>query len=153
MKSIIIERHICFECGCDENIHDHHVVPKSKGGTKTIPLCSNCHSIVHGAPFLRNRTSKKKKPYYPPGSIEHKTLQMEGIKKAKENGKYTGRAFGTSDSIEHFMNKPKTKEIMSLLDKGLIYSDIQSKLKCSDNLIRKVKKYMDEHGKVLLPLC
>ena len=136
MKSIIIERNICFECGCDENIHDHHVVPKSKGGTKTIPLCGPCHGLVHGKNF----------------GLEWKRLQMEGIRKRKELGLYkiSGRQFGSFESIEHFMNKPKTKEIVSLLDKGLMYSDIQSKLKCSPNLIRKVKKYMDEQGKGLI---
>jgi hypothetical protein len=124
MKSIVIERHICFECGSDENIHEHHVVPKSKGGTKTIPLCGNCHGVVHGKNF----------------GLEWKRLQMEGINKAKKNGKYNGRGFGTSDSIQRFMSKPKSQEIMSLLDKGLIYSDIQSKLGCSPNLIRKLRK-------------
>ena len=40
----------CFECEktADEiEIHDHHVVPRSKGGTKTIPLCFECHALVH----------------------------------------------------------------------------------------------------------
>ena len=40
----------CFECEKTEDqieIHDHHVVPKSKGGTKTIPLCCECHGLVH----------------------------------------------------------------------------------------------------------
>lgn len=40
----------CFECEKTEGqieIHDHHVVPKSRGGTKTIPLCYVCHAIVH----------------------------------------------------------------------------------------------------------
>ncbi len=36
----------CFECGSEAE-HQHHVVPKSMGGTKTIPLCSSCHAKVH----------------------------------------------------------------------------------------------------------
>ena len=36
----------CFECG-NEATENHHVIPKSLGGTKTIPLCSRCHSKVH----------------------------------------------------------------------------------------------------------
>ena len=40
-------KHTCFECGSEEDIHHHHVVPKSLGGTKTLPLCSKCHSLVH----------------------------------------------------------------------------------------------------------
>jgi Recombinase len=36
----------CFEC---ENAasHEHHVVPQSLGGTKTVPLCSGCHPKAH----------------------------------------------------------------------------------------------------------
>lgn len=37
----------CFECDSTENIEHHHVVPRSLGGTRTIPLCSSCHSKVH----------------------------------------------------------------------------------------------------------
>ena len=44
----------CFECGSEEDIHHHHVVPKSLGGTKTIPLCSKCHSLVHSRDLTRS---------------------------------------------------------------------------------------------------
>jgi hypothetical protein len=37
----------CFECG-EPSTHDHHVVPQSLGGTKTVPLCLSCHGKVHG---------------------------------------------------------------------------------------------------------
>jgi hypothetical protein len=37
---------ICFECG-SEAVHQHHVVPKSMGGTKTVPLCAECHGKAH----------------------------------------------------------------------------------------------------------
>jgi len=43
-----MNEYTCFECGSKEDIHHHHVVPKSLGGTKTLPLCSKCHSLVHG---------------------------------------------------------------------------------------------------------
>ncbi len=36
----------CFECGNPAE-HDHHVVPHSLGGTKTVPLCATCHAKVH----------------------------------------------------------------------------------------------------------
>lgn len=36
----------CFECdGAAE--HQHHVVPRSRGGTQTVPLCHDCHDLVH----------------------------------------------------------------------------------------------------------
>ena len=38
----------CFECEAEGvTIHQHHVVPRSRGGTKTIPLCEPCHSKAH----------------------------------------------------------------------------------------------------------
>lgn len=27
--------------------HDHHVVPRSRGGTRTVPLCVDCHAKAH----------------------------------------------------------------------------------------------------------
>lgn len=37
----------CFECGGDAD-QRHHVVPRSLGGTKTVPLCHVCHGKAHG---------------------------------------------------------------------------------------------------------
>jgi hypothetical protein len=37
----------CFECGSPA-IHNHHVIPRSLGGAKTVPLCQLCHSKAHG---------------------------------------------------------------------------------------------------------
>ena len=42
----------CVNCGSDENIQLHHVVPLVLGGTNNIdnivPLCEDCHSKIHG---------------------------------------------------------------------------------------------------------
>lgn len=38
---------ICFECGSSDDVQDHHVVPRSLGGKKTLPLCGVCHGKVH----------------------------------------------------------------------------------------------------------
>lgn len=37
----------CWECGADGDIHNHHVVPRSRGGTRTVPLCESCHAKAH----------------------------------------------------------------------------------------------------------
>jgi len=37
----------CFECGATDGLQQHHVVPRSRGGTKTIPLCGECHGKAH----------------------------------------------------------------------------------------------------------
>ena len=39
---------ICWECDMEaEEIHHHHVVPRSRGGTKTVGLCLECHGKAH----------------------------------------------------------------------------------------------------------
>lgn len=48
----------CFDCGEPAN-HEHHVVPVSLGGTKTIPLCERCHGLVHGVNLLHTRRLTK----------------------------------------------------------------------------------------------
>lgn len=37
----------CWECSSTSETHDHHVVPRSRGGTKTVRLCVKCHSKAH----------------------------------------------------------------------------------------------------------
>lgn len=39
-------RRKCFECGQRADV-THHVVPKSRGGRRTIPLCAACHAKAH----------------------------------------------------------------------------------------------------------
>lgn len=62
---------LCFECGSHENIVYHHVVPKSKGGKKTLPLCQFHHDIVHGVK---------------PRNISLSNLIKEALKRAKDSG-------------------------------------------------------------------
>ena len=66
----------CYECGIEECIQHHHVVPRSLGGTKTIPLCSICHGKVHGI--------KRDK------QINVSELTKLGIARAKAAGKVMG---------------------------------------------------------------
>ena len=72
-KVMIIDLFKCFECA-EPMVDMHHVIPKSKGGKKTIPLCAKCHGLVHGKNFLRS-----------------KELQMLGIERAKKQNKFKGR--------------------------------------------------------------
>ena len=65
----------CFECGATKDIQEHHVVPRSRGGTKTVPLCHSCHMKAHG------RSSK---------GMNHKKLTKEGLRKAKLKGAKLG---------------------------------------------------------------
>jgi len=65
----------CFECGSTEGIHNHHVVPKSLGGTKTIPLCYKCHAKVHGMKSLN--TGELVKKSYKRGDKKKYTVGQE----------------------------------------------------------------------------
>ena len=38
----------CFECGYKgPELHNHHVVPRIREGTQTLPLCGACHAKAH----------------------------------------------------------------------------------------------------------
>lgn len=63
---------VCFECGSEKD-HDHHVVPRSLGGTRTVPLCWECHSKIHGR------------------KISSRSLTLQGLERAKKNGRIGGR--------------------------------------------------------------
>lgn len=45
----------CFECGAPAT-EEHHVVPRSRGGTRTVPLCDACHGKAHGDMGVMSRT-------------------------------------------------------------------------------------------------
>ncbi len=68
-KKKFLEKFVCFECGSDGEIHHHHIVPKTLGGTKTIPLCVDCHGKIHNVDF-RN----------------HGILTKKGLNEAKKRG-------------------------------------------------------------------
>ena len=61
----------CFECEKTQDLQEHHVIPKSKGGTKTVTLCYECHMKAHG------RSGK---------GLNHARLTKEGLAKAKARG-------------------------------------------------------------------
>ena len=65
----------CFECdqGAD---HEHHVVPRILGGTKTVPLCEKHHGLIHDLKM-----------------VNHSKLVSTGMAKKKASGKnYCRRA-------------------------------------------------------------
>ncbi len=61
------EKGVCFDCGRPA-VHNHHVVPKSLGGIRTVPLCEVCHDKAHGSAggiidsyFIKERRKKEGK--------------------------------------------------------------------------------------------
>jgi len=72
----------CVACGHSnhEHLHHHHLVPRIHGGSddeiNLITLCTACHGKVHGVKWHNN----------------HRTLIVEGMERAKTNGKVIGRS-------------------------------------------------------------
>ena len=62
----------CYECGSKEDIQQHHVVAKSRGGTKTLPLCGYCHRV--GAHGMKRHSG------------DHSRLTREGLARKKATG-------------------------------------------------------------------
>jgi hypothetical protein len=48
----------CFECDSADEIQMHHIVPRSLGGTKTVPLCSTCHGKAHQSNMSKNSLTR-----------------------------------------------------------------------------------------------
>ena len=70
--------------------------------------------------------------------------QTEGIRIRKEKGLYKGRQIGTTDSIEKFLNKPKSKDILRDLDNGYGIREISEMRDCSFSTIYKTKRLSEE---------
>ncbi len=117
----------CFECGSTENIHQHHIVPKSKGGTMTIPLCQSCHSKVHGEHMMKIQTL----------AWETRRKQIEEHKRLGTEHPYR-RPVGSKESPEKFLQKKKNQKILECVSQGMTYRDIQRLLNVSPKTISKV---------------
>ena len=120
MSKIIIDTTVCFECEAPVECF-HHVIPRSKGGKMTIPLCNKCHGLVHDMNMVKSRT-----------------LAKEGIRKAKERGVYLGRKKGTKEDKIKFLSKHQ--DIVSLINKGVTVRSISKQTGKSSATVIKVKK-------------
>lgn len=57
-KATKIEVLECFECGAPAS-EKHYVVPRSMGGTKTVPLCKGCYAKVHSLDKYANERASE----------------------------------------------------------------------------------------------
>jgi len=130
----------CFECGITNDecmIHYHHVVPHSKGGKNAIPLCVNCHDIVH----VNHRKNKNTNP------LHIVKLLNEGRKNAIARGVRFGRKEGDIEDPHKWANKPKVKEAIELLkDSKLTIREIAKIADVSTKLVMKAKRFMIKSG-------
>ena len=106
----------CFECETTKDLQEHHVVPRSRGGTKTVTLCYQCHMKVHG------RSGK---------GLNHKQLTKMALNKKKKQGYKLGSSpYGyihSKDRKSFIINEDEQKIIhrtYALMIEGNSYSSI-----------------------------
>ena len=79
----------CCICGKTSDLHNHHIIPRAKGGTEhetnMITLCTKHHTWIHR---LKPNTWNN-----------HKNLVIEGQNRAKEQGKHIGRPTNMTQEI------------------------------------------------------
>ena len=103
----------CVICGTKDNLHNHHIVCKKSrlkpiSGdhdhyTNLITLCGEHHGWIHG--MKPNRFN------------DNNNLRMDGIERAKREGKYIGRKKSIDD-----------KKILELWSQGMSASSIAREL-------------------------
>ena len=120
----------CFECDCVAE-HRHHVVPKSKGGTRTILLCVKCHAKVHGEHLLKTSA-----------------LTRTAMSKKKQAGERVGEIpFGYQLAADGVMLVASDSEqatiqtIQSLKEQGLSLRAIAAKLDSAGLAAKKAKRW------------
>jgi hypothetical protein len=115
----------CFECG-SEATTQHHVVPRSRGGVNTVPLCDQCHGQAHGR------------------SMATKTLTREAMAHKKSKGERVGTVpFGydlAADGITLVENADQLRAIElihSLRTKGYTLQAIATELEAAGVATKK----------------
>ena len=79
--------HACWECDAVGEVHHHHPVPRSRGGTRTIPLCIDCHGKAHARTMSTSQMTK------------------DGLAKAKARGVKLGPPTYGQTVVEQIMMK------------------------------------------------
>ena len=114
-----IDPDACFECGRkDAGVEEHHPVPKSLGGTRVIPLCPECHTLIHyGEKKRRETVSKlttealievrKNKALGRPDMCEYGYRNVDGKKVPhEEEQQWLTRIFEIRNELRQKFNKP-----------------------------------------------
>ena len=52
LNQTVTPKYLCFECGNNAE-EEHHVIPRSLGGSNTIPLCKDCHKKAHNISYKK----------------------------------------------------------------------------------------------------
>lgn len=128
----------CGNCGSENNIQYHHIVPLAKGGNDILsniaPLCEDCHRLVHG------RHSS---------GISHSELTKLGIERARAEGKQIGLIKGTKLTTKKSVEAKKyILENSHNFNGDKSNADIIRELGISKNTYYKYQKELQEELKL-----
>ncbi|TLP73248.1 recombinase family protein [Maribacter sp. ACAM166] len=143
----------------DGKVQELVVEELSRLGRNTIDVLSTLHwleekevnVVVRGMGNLQSQVNGKKNPIWNLiTSVMSSIYELEreqilertemGRKMYVINGGKLGRKVGTNENVQTFLNKPKSKQIISLLEKGKSVRDISGRLGVSPKTIVKVRK-------------
>lgn len=69
----------CINCGSNDGVEYHHIVPIANGGTNKIqnivPLCCRCHQAVHGARKSWQELGKRSENFGRPRAITYEDAE------------------------------------------------------------------------------
>lgn len=114
----------CFECDSTDSLEEHHVIPRPRGGTRTVFLCSSCHCKVHDIGGNR--------------SDNLKALVKDGLDKARAKGVKLGRKVGSFISEENYLETHK--DIVESLANGLSIRKAAKVTGKAISTVQRVKK-------------
>lgn len=131
----------------------------SRLGRNTVDVLTNLqwleemdvNVVVRGMGNLQSRIDGKKNPIWNLITSVMSSLyelEREQIRERTEsgrkmyviNGGKLGRKVGSNENLQSFLQKPKVKQIQSLLEKGKSVRDICGRLAVSPSTVTKVKK-------------
>ncbi len=123
----------CWECDKKGEIHNHHVVPRSKGGTRTVPLCLECHGKVHGRKMNSSELVK--------ASYARRRAQNPNIKFGMDDKhmKKMGKKSGEATTAKAIAFEQKVLFWNTTLD-GLGYKTLKSKVQRLNELGFKTRR-------------
>jgi hypothetical protein len=105
----------CFECGKEASI-EHHVVPHSLGGRRTVSLCVECHAKVHSpeSSLSLSRLSRRA-PRGPSKVRETETLEILTMRRSGALLREIAERFNISTAHACFVTKGKTRTAKKVL--------------------------------------
>ena len=122
---------MCWECGAPAE-YNHHVIPRSRGGIKTVPLCGVCHGLSH------HRDER----------MATSVLTSEALQKKKARGELvSGKppyGYRLADDGTHLDAEPREQRVIALVQdlraEGLTIRAIADRLN-ADNVPARGKRW------------